>query len=200
MGPVTRRGRRKGARGALEPGVGGTSAARPAARPLVVIEGDGGPADAEIARAEAAGFERIAGFGAGPWPRPVVLTGIVRTEADAAAAVLAAIEGAGLIVEAQADRTTIDRLIDDLRHLGPVTHRTTAEPDVDPPSPEARAILALLAEGLTLGEAARSLGLSRRTADRRLAEARLVLGVERTTEAIARARVRGWLRPPADRA
>ena len=175
---------------------GGATVARPAARPLVVVEGDGGPPAVEIARAEAAGFEVLAGFASrGPWLRPVVLTGIVATDVEAAAAVLAAIDGAGLIIEARAERATIDRLLDDLRHLGPVTHRTAAEPEIDPPSTEARAILALLAEGLTLGQAARSLGLSRRTADRRLAEARRVLGADRTTEAIARARQRGWLRP-----
>ena len=59
--------------------------------------------------------------------------------------------------------------------------------------PDARAILGLLAEGQSLGEAADILGLSRRTADRRLAEGRRALGVERTTEAIARAQRLGWL-------
>ena len=58
---------------------------------------------------------------------------------------------------------------------------------------DSRAILALLAEGLTLGEAATELGLSRRTADRRLAAARTALGTNRTTAAIARARALGWL-------
>jgi DNA-binding NarL/FixJ family response regulator len=58
--------------------------------------------------------------------------------------------------------------------------------------PEARAILGLLAEGHSLGEAAHLLGLARRTADRRLLAARRALGVDRTTEAIARARRLGW--------
>ena len=180
--------------------MGGTSATRPAARPLVVVEGDRGSADAEIARAEAAGFELIAGFASGPWPRRVVLTGIVRTEVDAAAAVLAAIEGAGLIVEAQADRSTIDRLVEDLRHLGPVTHRAAVEPDLGPPSPEARAILALLGEGLTLGEAARSAGAlpaDRRPTWPRRGGSSAWSGRPKT---IARARARGWLRPRAERA
>jgi hypothetical protein len=43
------------------------------------------------------------------------------------------------------------------------------------------------------------LGLARRTADRRLAEARRTLGVSRTTEAIARARRLGWLDRSRDR-
>ena len=65
----------------------------------------------------------------------------------------------------------------------------------DPPSidPDAVAILAILAEGRTLGDAASTLGLSRRTADRRLAEAREAFGVERTVEAVSRARRLGLL-------
>ena len=51
---------------------------------------------------------------------------------------------------------------------------------------DGRAILGLLAEGATLGAAAATLHLSRRTADRRLAEARAALRVERTVEAVAR--------------
>jgi DNA-binding NarL/FixJ family response regulator len=45
---------------------------------------------------------------------------------------------------------------------------------------------------MTLGQAATELGLSRRTADRRLAEARLALGARRTTEAVVLARQAGW--------
>lgn len=51
---------------------------------------------------------------------------------------------------------------------------------------DGRAILGLLAEGATLGAAAATLHMSRRTADRRLAEARAALRVERTVEAVAR--------------
>jgi DNA-binding NarL/FixJ family response regulator len=58
---------------------------------------------------------------------------------------------------------------------------------------DARAILRCLAEGQTLGQAASTLNLSRRTADRRLAEARRALGVERTVEAVSRGRRLGWL-------
>jgi DNA-binding CsgD family transcriptional regulator len=112
---------------------------------------------------------------------------------DAEAALLAALEGVGLIIHATGARDVIDRLVDDLRRLGSVEHRI-GEPDPHPVvDPTARAILGLLAEGHSLGEAATILGLSRRTADRRLAEGRRNLGVERTTEAIARARRLGWL-------
>jgi len=92
-----------------------------------------------------------------------------------------------------APRDVADRLIDDLRRLGPVEYRlgrAHAVPDIEP---DARAILGLLAEGQSLGEAAVILGISRRTADRRLALARHALGAKRTTEAIARARRLGWL-------
>lgn len=60
--------------------------------------------------------------------------------------------------------------------------------------PDGRAILGLLAEGSTLGAAAATLGMSRRTADRRLAEARAALQVERTVEAVARLRRPGLFR------
>ena len=63
-------------------------------------------------------------------------------------------------------------------------------------TPDARALLALLSEGFTLGAASARLGISRRTADRRLAEARRALGAERTAEAVARARQAGWLAGP----
>jgi DNA-binding CsgD family transcriptional regulator len=61
---------------------------------------------------------------------------------------------------------------------------------------DARALLSLLSDGLTLGEASARLGISRRTADRRLADARRALGAERTAEAVARARRAGWLAGP----
>jgi DNA-binding NarL/FixJ family response regulator len=123
----------------------------------------------------------------------VVRTGRVATGDDAEAALLAALAGNGVVAFATASREVIDRLVDDLRRLGPVDHRVG--PAVAPPalSVDARAILGLLAEGHSLGEAAAILGLSRRTADRRLAEGRDALGVERTTEAIARAKRLGWL-------
>jgi DNA-binding CsgD family transcriptional regulator len=167
-------------------------------RRLIVVEGPAAAIERDVDAARAAGFEIAAGFRGGPPARPTVIrSGVVATPSDAAEALLAALDGAGLIVAASADRETIDRLLEDLRHLGQVDHRMAA-PDaaIATPElvPEARAILGLLAEGLSLGEAAETLGLARRTADRRLAEARRVLGVERTTEAIVRARRLGWLR------
>lgn len=114
----------------------------------------------------------------------VVCVGVVRNSADAAEALLAALAGAGLVVNAQAGRDVIDRLVDDLRRLGPVDHRT-GEPDSMPElTTQERQLLDRLAEGKTLGAAAAELHLSRRTADRRLASARDKLGASTTAEAV----------------
>ena len=59
--------------------------------------------------------------------------------------------------------------------------------------PDARALINRIAAGDTLGQAAHALHLSRRTADRRLAQARRALGVERTVVAIVWAHRLGWL-------
>ncbi len=113
-----------------------------------------------------------------------VRAGPVRDEADAAEALLAAVGGAGVVVHAVADREVIDRLVDDLRRLGPVDHRTD-EPDAGPGlTVDERLLLDALANGSTLGEAAAELHLSRRTADRRLSAARRKLGVATTAEAV----------------
>lgn len=164
------------------------------APPLVVIESANPAADAHVRRAlgaaQAAGWQPNAG-----WLPPrgrVVCHGSVTSEADAILVLRAAVEGAGVVAVAAAPRETIDRLLDDLRRLGTVEHLT-----VDVPSPpvvdrDHRRLLALLAEGLTLGEAASELGLSRRTADRRLDAARRALQADRTAEALAKARRLGW--------
>ncbi len=176
-----------------ERGTGGT---RP---PLIVIEGDPASVAREASRLDAAGFVVVAGFAGSRLGRArEVRAGVVADARGAADALLAALGGAGLLVEASADRVTVDRLVDDLRRIGPVDHRiasTDGSQPVESPAPrDARAILGLLAEGHSLGEAASILGLSRRTADRRLGDARRALGVTRTTEAIARASRLGWLR------
>jgi DNA-binding NarL/FixJ family response regulator len=131
-----------------------------------------------------------------PVPGRVVCSGSVRSEGDARALLLAALGGAGVVAVVDVDREVADRLVDDLRRLGPVRHVTDDVPAPIRLDPQQRALLALLAEGLTLGEAAWQLGLSRRTADRRLA-----LGTDRTAEAIARAKRLGWLgsRPRGER-
>lgn len=165
------------------------------APPVVVVEGSDEAFQVVVDEVRAHGWTIVEGWSSPAPGREIRLVRIGRVERrqDAEAALLAALDGAGLIVAARADREVIDRLVDDLRHVGPVEHRVD-EPLATPTvPPDARALLGLLAEGHSLGEAAAILGLSRRTADRRLAMARAALGVERTTAAINQARRRGWL-------
>ena len=161
--------------------------------PRVVVEGPATAFDRAVREVAAAGWRPRAGFG-GPFAgNEDVRIGPVDSEAAAEAALLAALADKGLVVHATAGREVIDRLVDDLRRLGPVDHRS--DDDGGPPAldPVALAILRQLAAGATLGQAAQRAGVSRRTADRRLAAARRLLGVTRTTEAMAAARRLGWL-------
>jgi DNA-binding CsgD family transcriptional regulator len=164
---------------------------------IVVADGPGIEAvlEAIAARLARDGWRVVDGFDGRPALGRVVLRGTVATQRDAAAALLAALDGFGLLVRASAEPGVRDRLEDDLARLGPVEAGAPAAETVRGPAlhPHGRAILGLLAEGHSLGEAAHLLGLSRRTADRRLADARAALGVTRTTEAIARAARQGWL-------
>lgn len=115
--------------------------------------------------------------------RDAVRAGVVADADDAAEALLAAVWGSGVLVHARAERVVVDRLVDDLRRLGVVEH-VVDEPDEPLLTREERALLDELRQGRTLGMAAQSLHLSRRTADRRLAEARAKLGVQTTAEAV----------------
>ena len=152
-------------------------------RPLVVVEASP-RAVAELRREiESAGWRVVDSWRGEPG---VVCAGTVADAASAAEALIAALGGAGLLVEARAERELVDRLVDDLRRLGRVEHRTR-EPDRAVLTHEERTLLGLLAEGVTVGDAARELNLSRRTADRRLATARAKLGVATTAEAIVAA-------------
>jgi len=109
----------------------------------------------------------------------------VRTEADAGEVVLAALRGASLVVEPGTDPALVERIQGDLRRLGrdDALALEAAAPVADL-SPDGIGLLGLLVGGMSLGEAAASLHLSRRTADRRLAEAREALGVATTAEAL----------------
>jgi DNA-binding CsgD family transcriptional regulator len=123
----------------------------------------------------------------------VLCVGTVAGPDDAAAAVLCAVAGARLVVLATAEREVIDRLVDDLRRLGTVEH-LVGDADADGLTGDERRLLGLLLGGATLGQAARQLHISRRTADRRLASARERLGARTTPEAVAAA-ARAGLRP-----
>jgi DNA-binding CsgD family transcriptional regulator len=160
--------------------------------PFVIVEGPEIALEHAVREVGAAGWLVTAGFHGPYQPGRVVRSGTVAAASDAETALLAALAGQGIVARATADTAIVDRLVDDLRRLGPVDHRV-GQPAAPEVSQVGRAILGLLAEGHSLGEAAAILGLSRRTADRRLAEGRRALGAERTTEAIARARRLGWL-------
>lgn len=170
-------------------------ATRSATRPIIVVEGSDEAVAAAVAYVRDAGwrvrpdFDRIADASTG-----IVRSGVVATPEDAAAALIAVLAGFGVIIAARADRDVMDRLLDDLRHVGPVEHRVIAPDSVPVLEEESRALLTRLAAGETLGEAASGLAISRRTADRRLAAARRALGVERTAEAVSRAQRLGLLR------
>jgi DNA-binding CsgD family transcriptional regulator len=162
--------------------------------PLIVV--DGSERDLQVAADElvATGWRVERGFDPPYGSGRVVRCGVVSTDAHAAAALTAAMAGQGLVVRVDASRDVLDRLLGDLRHLGRIDARSGPIATTPHLEPEDRAILGLLAEGHSLGEAAVLLGLSRRTADRRLARGRRMLGARRTTEAIVLARRLGWLR------
>jgi DNA-binding NarL/FixJ family response regulator len=118
--------------------------------------------------------------------RPVAGAQVVRvtSKADAVEAVLIAVAGRDLIIDADAGRDVIDQLCDDLRRLGTVDHRVEPIPAGPTLTADERDLLAALLGGASLGEAAAALHLSRRTADRRLAAARRALGASSTAEAL----------------
>ena len=93
-------------------------------RSFVIIEGERRAATTRIAAAVAAaradGWTIVRGWAAPLGGDRVVCTGWIRHADDARRALLAAMAGAGLVVAASADPETVDRLLEDLRHLGPV--------------------------------------------------------------------------------
>ncbi|HEY8239079.1 MAG TPA: hypothetical protein VIF63_06565 [Candidatus Limnocylindrales bacterium] len=163
--------------------------------PIVVVEGPEEAFTRVASELRAAGWNVTDGFERQvPRVDRAVRSGTVAGPRDAAAALLAALDGVGLVIHGCAPRSVLDRLLDDLRHVGPVEHRRRLEPAPPALDADELAILRMLGEGQRLGDAADALGLSRRTADRRLAAARRALGTERTVEAVSRARRLGWLR------
>lgn len=157
-------------------------------RPLIVVEGtDAAVADA-LAEVRQLGWTVVPGWWLQSGGDRVVCTGAVATAEDAAAALLAAVGGAGLVVVARAERDVLDRLCGDLRHLGRLDHRTASAARLPRLTTEERALVDRLLDGLTLGEAAAHLSISRRTADRRMASVREKLGVATTAEALVQSR------------
>jgi DNA-binding NarL/FixJ family response regulator len=161
-------------------------------RPLVVVEGPTGLLGSQMAAALAAarrdGWEILRGWSVPARPGRVVCSGAVRTPADARLALRAAAGGAGLVVAASADPATVDRLVAELRRHGAVHHRR--DDAVAAPArltePE-RAMLGMVAEGLTVAEAAAELGVGAGVARQRLAAARRHAGVTSPSAAVAAA-------------
>lgn len=153
--------------------------------PYVVVEGSRRAAETAAEDLRVDGWLINEGWRPPHSARRTVCVGPVESAEDAAAALLAAVAGAGLVIEARADREIIDRLCDDLRRFGPVDHRIgPADREEETMPDEERALLEILLAGASLGEAAHQLGLSRRTADRRLAAARRRLEVTSTAAAL----------------
>jgi hypothetical protein len=124
----------------------------------------------------------------------LVLYGRVTDADNAELALLAAARGAGVVAIADTATEVGRALIADLTRIGPVS----MDPDApvagesgDPAAgagpqlaPEQKALLERLAAGETIAAAAAAEFLSLRTANRRIAEARDLLGVRTTREAV----------------
>lgn len=152
-------------------------------RPPVVLVDD--PADVEQAAIEP-GWRSRTGFGLPARPRDLsahrwVCRGVVATRDDGRAAVEALERGVGLVVAlAVAGRDRL-ALLEDLDRVGRISTPVVGGLVLDD---DQRRLLALLADGVTVAVAAQQAGVSRRTANRRLADARSRLGVDSTVEAI----------------
>jgi DNA-binding NarL/FixJ family response regulator len=110
----------------------------------------------------------------------LAVTGLVATEHEAAAVLMAAVRGCSVLVRVTMDRRASDEFLESLGRIVHLERATEAE-SLDS---EQTSLLESLAGGLTVVDAARRLGWSRRTATRRLAEAKRRLGVTSTSRAI----------------
>jgi DNA-binding NarL/FixJ family response regulator len=132
-----------------------------------------------------------------PWDltdRAWVCVGSVDDVDDVGDAVLARARGVSVVVGSRPGSATREQLLDDLGRIGPVTTSIDASrgrlssgraSGVDQLDGEALELLALLADGASVPEAATAIHVSLRTAERRLARIRTVLGVRTIAEAVA---------------
>jgi hypothetical protein len=116
----------------------------------------------------------------------------VSTPGEAATLLLAAARGAATTVALDVDDAATARLLDDLRRVAEVRTGTTGPLEVHLASEHVE-LLSAIAHGCSLEQAARQLCVSRRTAARRLAEARDALDAPTTVEAVRRAHQLGLL-------
>ena len=172
--------------------------------PLVVVQGSEAAFRAAKANLRRQGWHVIHGWNssiqlalgapAPADPAKVVRTGTVANRTDAANAMLTALGGQGILIVARAEKAVIDTLCDDLRRLGPVDFRSGDNQDAPPQiTDDDRDILRLMLQGVTLGQAAAALHLSRRTLDRRMAQIRRAYKVTRNAQTLTAARRQGDL-------
>jgi hypothetical protein len=160
--------------------------------PYVIVAAACAAADEIVSRIRGGGWSVLHGWSLSsrPWnarPRGVVCVGPLRARSDAEAALLAAARGAGIVAVAYADQDLVERFYEDLSRFGRVEFRAR-DPAPDPVEAlgvDQRRLLELLAAGMSVGDSARAIFVSRRTADRRLAAARRTIGVGTTAEAVA---------------
>jgi DNA-binding NarL/FixJ family response regulator len=163
----------------------------PGRPPYVVLvpPGDLDRASADLVKR---GWQVLRGFAPDdePWdlaPAKVVAVGAVTGQAEAEAALLCAVRGAGLVVTLDRGGSWAAGFLADLERLAPAP---AAEPAAAPDpaavvlTAEQLDLLELLADGHSIAEAARLRYLSLRTANRRVAQARAALGVPTTREAV----------------
>jgi hypothetical protein len=175
-------------------GSGGAMTGEEPAAPRYVVT-TGTDATAVLRRLARAGWHTREGFalpesGWDVGPARMVLFGRVNDVDTAELALLAAARGAGVVAITDPASETGRALLADLARIGPVSTDPdtgdeepagTARPQL---APEQRALLERLANGETIAAAAAAEFLSLRTANRRIAEARDVLGVRTTREAV----------------
>jgi hypothetical protein len=165
-------------------------------RPLAVLCDCSADLDRGAATATARGWSVRAGFELpqDPWDlswRRWVCVGVVATEADAAAAIWVLVRGCALVVVVEGSAPP--NFLDDLQRCADL-ERLRQEMSATGLGPHEDALLAALADGLSVHQAATKLFLSTRTAQRRLTSARAALGVRTTREAVMAwtRQSRGW--------
>ena len=109
----------------------------------------------------------------------VVVAAEVATPEVASSVLAVVLRGASAVLWVHLHSAEREVFLDQLRRIAEVSEQH--EPILEPAQQE---LLELLRSGLSLGAAAARIGVSRRTADRRLAAARAALGVRTTMEAV----------------
>jgi DNA-binding NarL/FixJ family response regulator len=151
-------------------------------RPTVVIAAEAASVAARSIRRDAIALVDVPAEPFALASRGLLAYAAVRTADDCEAALVALTRGVDLVVTLDLAGSRGSAFVDDLARIAHVSVRDS-EPLLDL-SAEQVELLEALATGRTLTEVARSFGLSRRTATRRLADARAVLGAGTTIEAL----------------